>query len=99
MCSEITAQICAKAAEGRGRMASKLIGPLGRLFFPLSFFSVVPGAGGSVASGSSLNNGEQVSSQASPLDGIESEIAAKKYDKARGMLDVYISAHPKDARA
>lgn len=37
--------------------------------------------------------------QASPLDGIESEIAAKKYDKARGVLDAYISAHPNDARA
>ena len=49
--------------------------------------------------GTSLNDSEQVSSQASPLDRIESEIAAKKYDKAQGMLDAYISAHPKDARA
>lgn len=34
-----------------------------------------------------------------PLDGIESEIAAGHYDKGRGLLDAYLSAHPKDARA
>lgn len=41
----------------------------------------------------------EVRTQASPLDGIESAIADKNYDKARGMLDAYLSAHPADARA
>lgn len=36
---------------------------------------------------------------ADPLGGIESEITAGHYDKARGLLDAYLSAHPKDARA
>jgi Tfp pilus assembly protein PilF len=49
--------------------------------------------------GTSLSDGAQASSQASPLDGIESDIAAKKYDKARSLLDAYLSVHPTDARA
>lgn len=49
--------------------------------------------------GTSVEDGAQVESQASPLDGIESAIAAKKYDKARLLLEGYLSAHPGDARA
>ena len=37
--------------------------------------------------------------QANPLAGIESDIEAKSYDKARALLDTYLSAHPDDARA
>lgn len=36
---------------------------------------------------------------ASPLGGIEAEIAAGQYDKARKLLDAYLSAHATDARA
>jgi predicted Zn-dependent protease len=49
--------------------------------------------------GTNLDDGAQASSQASPLDNIESEIAAKHCTKARGSLDAYLSAHPTDARA
>lgn len=41
----------------------------------------------------------QAQPQAGPLEAIESAIADKNYDKARGMLDAYLSAHPADARA
>lgn len=41
----------------------------------------------------------QTQAQSSPLTGIESDIEAKDYDKARGLLDAYLSAHPTDARA
>lgn len=41
----------------------------------------------------------QTQGQDGPLGGIESAIADKEYDKARGMLDAYLSAHPEDARA
>jgi predicted Zn-dependent protease len=41
----------------------------------------------------------QVETSASPLAGIESDIADKDYDKARGLLDAYLSAQPADARA
>jgi Tfp pilus assembly protein PilF len=41
----------------------------------------------------------QLQEQANPLTGIESDIADKNYDKARGLLDAYLSAHPTDARA
>ena len=41
----------------------------------------------------------QAQTAASPLAGIESAIDGKEYDKARGLLDAYLSAHPDDARA
>jgi tetratricopeptide (TPR) repeat protein len=39
------------------------------------------------------------SAQSGPLAQAEAAIDAKNYDKARGVLDVYLSAHPTDARA
>ncbi len=36
---------------------------------------------------------------AGPLDGVESAIEAKNYALAAGRLDIYLSAHPNDARA
>ncbi len=41
----------------------------------------------------------ELQTQANPLAGIESDIEAKNYDKARALLDTYLSAHPDDARA
>ncbi|MGB0121897.1 MAG: hypothetical protein WBP63_00585, partial [Silvibacterium sp.] len=41
----------------------------------------------------------QAQTAASPLAGIEPAIDDKEYDKARGLLDAYLSAHPDDARA
>lgn len=49
--------------------------------------------------GTTIGDSDQVEAQASPLAGIESAIAASQYDKARGLLDAYLSAHPADARA
>src|SRR5271156_7003930 len=37
--------------------------------------------------------------QASPLTQPEAAIEAKDYEKARGLIDAYLSAHPGDARA
>ena len=37
--------------------------------------------------------------QAAPLADAEAAIDAKNYDKARGLLDPYLSGHPSDARA
>lgn len=63
--------------------------------FPVMFSQMLAAQAAPLPPGTSVNGG----SQASPLDGIEAEIAAQKYDKARGLLDAYLSAHPKDARA
>jgi predicted Zn-dependent protease len=41
----------------------------------------------------------QVQASTSPLAGAESAIEDKDFDKARGVLDAYLSAHPADARA
>lgn len=49
--------------------------------------------------GTSQPDATQLQASSSPLDSIESAIAAAKYDKARGLLDAYLSAHPADARA
>jgi pentatricopeptide repeat protein len=49
--------------------------------------------------GTSENDSGAALSQANPLANIESTIAAKDYDKARAMLDAYLSAHPVNARA
>src|SRR6185437_11721333 len=68
-------------------MRSKLIALVGGVLFPLSFCPMLPGQTAPLPPGTSLNDGGQVSSQASPLDGIESEIAAKKYDHARALFD------------
>ena len=43
--------------------------------------------------------GSQLQEQAGPLTGVESAIEDKNFDKARGLLDAYLSAHPSDARA
>ncbi len=49
--------------------------------------------------GTTNGDSSQVQTQDGPLAGIESEIEAKDYGKARGRLDAYLSAHPGDARA
>ncbi|MGB7190929.1 MAG: tetratricopeptide repeat protein [Acidobacteriaceae bacterium] len=79
----------------RSKFAALMCGVL----FPLMALSMLAAQTAPLPPGTSLNDGSQVSSQASPLDGIESDIAAKKYDRARGLLDSYLSAHPGDARA
>lgn len=68
------------------------------ILFPLSFSSLLAGQAAPLPPGTSVSD-DAAQAQANPLDGIESEIAAKKYDHARGLLDAYISAHPNDARA
>ncbi|MFZ0661742.1 MAG: tetratricopeptide repeat protein [Acidobacteriaceae bacterium] len=67
--------------------------------FPLAFSQMLGAQAAPLPPGTSVPGSGQVESQASPLDGIESEIAARKYDKARGLLNAYLSAHPTDARA
>jgi len=42
---------------------------------------------------------EQQTQPSSPLEDVESAIEAKKYELATARLDVYLSAHPTDARA
>jgi len=69
------------------------------LALPLIFSPVLRAQSASLPPGSSIPDSDQVETQASPLAGIESTIAAKKYDQAEGMLDTYLSAHPADARA
>jgi tetratricopeptide (TPR) repeat protein len=49
--------------------------------------------------GTSVDDQPAQTAQASPLAQIESAIDGKDYDKARGLLDAYLSAHPGDARA
>lgn len=49
--------------------------------------------------GTKSDDSAQVEEQAGPLDGVESAIGNRNYDKARGVLDAYLSAHPADARA
>lgn len=68
----------------------------------LSFAILVPLAPraqvGSLPPGTTDSDTGQVQTPASPLTGIELVIEDKNYDKARGMLDAYLSAHPTDAR-
>ncbi|MGH9586174.1 MAG: tetratricopeptide repeat protein [Acidobacteriaceae bacterium] len=66
------------------------------VLFPLSFCSMLVGQAAPLPPGTSVSDN---AASANPLDGIESEVAAKKYDKARGLLDAYLSAHSNDARA
>jgi tetratricopeptide (TPR) repeat protein len=54
--------------------------------------SVPPGATTTDGSG-------QTETQASPLEVIETAMQGGNYDKSRGLLDAYLSAHPTDARA
>jgi len=49
--------------------------------------------------GTSADDQPAQSTQAGPLAVAETAIDAKNYDKARGQLDAYLSAHPTDARA
>jgi len=69
------------------------------VLFPFMSLPLLAAQSAPLPPGTSLNDGAQVSSQASPLDAIESDIAAKRYDRASALLDSYLSAHPTDARA
>jgi predicted Zn-dependent protease len=81
-------------------MRSKIVALACGVLFPLIALPMLATAQATpLPPGTSLSDGAQTSSQASPLDGIESDIAAKKYDKARGLLDAYLSVHRTDARA
>jgi tetratricopeptide (TPR) repeat protein len=68
---------------------------------PLIFPLILGAQATPLPPGTSDGDSSQVQSQeqAGPLANIESAIAARDYDKAREMLDVYLSAHPADARA
>lgn len=83
----------------RSTVRSKVAALTCGVLFPFMSLPLLAAQSAPLPPGTSLNDGAQVSSQASPLDAIESDIAAKKYDRARGLLDSYISAHPTDARA
>ena len=80
----------------RSRIAVPACGVLCLLAFSLALHGQVaqtpPGT-------TNTDSGSQLQEQESPLTGIESDIADKNYDKARGLLDAYLSAHPTDARA
>lgn len=67
------------------------------LLFSLSLVPVAGAQSASQPPGTSIADNSDAA--ANTLDGIESEIAAAHYDKARGLLDAYLSAHPRDARA
>ena len=54
---------------------------------------------GSLPPGTSNPQPERSSPQTGPLADAESTIESKNYDKARGLLDAYLSAHADDARA
>ena len=49
--------------------------------------------------GTSVDEHPAQSAASAPLAQAEAAIDAKDYDKARGLLDAYLSAHPADARA
>jgi tetratricopeptide (TPR) repeat protein len=49
--------------------------------------------------GTSVNDEAAQTAQAAPLTRAEAAIDGKDYDKARGLLNAYLSAHPNDARA
>ena len=73
------------------------------LFLPLGFLSTLgaqatPPPPGTTIPDSSPEQG-QVETQANPLAGIESAIDEKSYDKARILLDAWLSTYPVDARA
>ena len=70
--------------------------------FLLPVVLVPVGLYGQVASlppGTSADDQPTQSTQAGPLAAAEAAIDAKNYDKARGLLDAYLSAHSGDARA
>jgi predicted Zn-dependent protease len=69
------------------------------VLFSLGSFQILEAQTAPLPPGTSASDAGRAASQASPLDGIESDIAAQKYDQARGLLDAYLSAHPADARA
>jgi predicted Zn-dependent protease len=73
------------------------------LFCALNFFPMLGAQAAPLPPGTTDSDTGQLQGQAqpqtSPLAGIESAIEDKDYDKARGMLDAYLSAHPADARA
>ncbi|MGC2161786.1 MAG: tetratricopeptide repeat protein, partial [Silvibacterium sp.] len=69
------------------------------LVLPLIFSPMLRAQAAQLPPGTTVGDSDQIEAQASPLAGIESAIAASQYDKARGLLDAYLSAHPADARA
>src|SRR5271154_1402734 len=48
---------------------------------------------------SAPESAQEQAAQANPLAQPEAAIEAKDYEKARGLIDAYLSAHPGDARA
>lgn len=80
----------------RSRIAVLVCGVL----CPLAFSLVLHGQSAPLPPGTTdSDTGNQLQEQPSPLGGIESAIEDKNFDKARGLLDAYLSAHPNDARA
>lgn len=68
--------------------------------FPLILSPFLGAQSAPLPPGTSDNDaGRQVQTQPGPVAGIETDIEAGNYDKARGLLDAYLSAHPADARA
>lgn len=65
------------------------------ILFPLALSPVLMAQATPLPPGTSVGD----TAQANPLDSIEQHIAEGHYAKSRGLLDAYISAHPKDARA
>ena len=80
-------------------MRSKFAVLAGSVFFLLLFPIISSAQVAPLPPGSKDSDGGQVQAQDSPLASIESAIEDKSYDKARSLLDAYLSAHPADARA
>lgn len=73
---------------------------IGSLTLPLCFSPILKGQAAPLPPGtSSVDSDQPPPTPANPLTGIEADIAANKYSKASALLDVYLSAHPTDARA
>ncbi len=69
------------------------------LAVPLFFSQIALAQSTPLPPGTTDSDAGQVETPANPLTGIESDIAAKNYDKAAALLDAYTAAHPEDARA
>jgi tetratricopeptide (TPR) repeat protein len=84
-------------------MRSKLAALACGLVFSIAVSPIVGAQTAPLPPGTTAGDENQIQSQvqphANPLAGIESAIEEKNYDKARGLLDAYLSAHPADARA
>jgi tetratricopeptide (TPR) repeat protein len=64
----------------------------------LGWATAATGQAAQLPPGTKINDEPAQTAQASPLADAEAAIDGKNYDKARGLLDAYLSAHPTDAR-